>query len=281
MPAVTFGHLTHTGSANTVWDVRVARFAFFQDSLPSTGDRSIASRFDSLTGITSGAPPSFSQLKIARTTAKATLSRYQPAFMSADHEWKIGGQVETGGHDSTTIIPTGVRFVDRNDQPVQAVSSRPSHVGGEFVTAAAFATDAVSIGDRLTVNLGVRFDHTRAISPDLTAVDLQGDETGTTVAGLGTMYTWNIVSPRVGIVARLTSDGRTLLRGSYGRFSQGVLTGELEPFHPGASAVTTAAFEPASGDYTRILQVVDNRNLRFNPHTRGAQNGRILGRHRS
>ena len=26
VPAITFGHLTHTLSANTVWDVRVGRF---------------------------------------------------------------------------------------------------------------------------------------------------------------------------------------------------------------------------------------------------------------
>ena len=84
VPAITFGHLTHTGSANTVWDVRVGRFDFDQDSLPSTGNRSVPSRFDNLTGITTGAPPSFSKLRIARTTAKATLSRYQPEFMGAE-----------------------------------------------------------------------------------------------------------------------------------------------------------------------------------------------------
>ncbi len=41
------------------------------------------------------------------------------------------------------------------------------------------------------------------------------------------MYTWNIVSPRLGLTAKLTSDGRTMLRASYGRFSQGIFTGEL------------------------------------------------------
>ncbi|HEX2280500.1 MAG TPA: TonB-dependent receptor, partial [Thermomicrobiales bacterium] len=269
VPAITFGHLTHTGSANTVWDVRVGRFAFSQDSLPSTGDRSIASRFDNLTGITVGAPPSFSTLRIARTTAKGTVSHYQPDFIGADHEWKIGFEAEKGGHDSITIIPSGVRYIDRAGQPVQAVSSSPSHIGGEFTTAGLFATDAMTLGDRLTISIGLRVDHTRAVSPDLSAVDLEGNETGSTVSGLGTMYTWNLVSPRVGITAKLTTDGRTLLRGSYGRFHQGVLTGELEPFHPGASPITTAAFEPATGDYSRILQVVDNRvNLRFDRRMR-------------
>ena len=31
VPAMTFGHLTHTVSANTVWDVRVGRFVYSQD----------------------------------------------------------------------------------------------------------------------------------------------------------------------------------------------------------------------------------------------------------
>ena len=44
---------------------------------------------------------------------------------------------------------------------------------------------------------------------------------------------------------KLTADGRTILRGSYGRFSQGVLTGEFSAFHPGVTPVTTTAFDPS------------------------------------
>jgi hypothetical protein len=83
------------------------------------------------------------------------------------------------------------------------------------------------------------------------------------------LYTWNLWSPRLGLTAKLTADGRTILRASYGRFSQGVLTGELEPFHPGASPITTRAFETATGDYTRVVSVVNNTvNLRLDPDTR-------------
>ena len=39
---MTFGHLTHTLSANTVWDARAGRFAFSQEDEPSTGDRTRA-----------------------------------------------------------------------------------------------------------------------------------------------------------------------------------------------------------------------------------------------
>ena len=68
-------------------------------------------------------------------------------------------------------------------------------------------------------------------------VDPQGRETDDIIRGLGTLYTWNVVSPRLGITTKLTADGRTMLRASYGRFSQGVLTGELGPFHPGVTPI--------------------------------------------
>ena len=98
---------------------------------------------------------------------------------------------------------------------------------------------------------GVRFDHSRAISQDLHAVDAEGRDTSEIVQGLGTLYTWNVVSPRLGITARLTADGRTILRASYGRFNQGVLTGEISPIHPGVAPVTTTAFDPLTGGYTQ------------------------------
>jgi hypothetical protein len=60
-----------------------------------------------------------------------------------------------------------------------------------------------------------------------------------------------------------------MLRASYGRFNQGVLTGELAAFHPAAMPVTTAAFDAATGGYTKIVSVVDpRRNLQLDPATR-------------
>jgi hypothetical protein len=100
-------------------------------------------------------------------------------------------------------------------------------------------------------------------------VDLDGRETADVIPGLGTMYTWNVVSPRLGMTARLTADGRTILRASYGQFSQGVLTGELGIFHPAVSPTITRSYDSESGDYKNVISVVDPKiNLQFDPHTR-------------
>ena len=269
VPAMTFGHLTHTLSSNTVWDVRVGRFVFVRDDDPSSGSVTAPGRFDRATGAFSVAPPSIGRLTLMRSTTKATINHYRPGLLGADHQLRIGGQLEKGEHHLSSIIPTGVRFIDDRGLPFHAVSSDPSIAGGVFATVAGFMSDAITVGSALTVNAGLRFDHTRAISQDLPVLDAQGRETDSMVRGLGTLYTWNMWSPRLGITLKLTGDGRTMLRGSYGRFNQGVLTGELAPFHPAATPTTTAAFDPSTGAYTTIVSVVDpKRNLRLDSETR-------------
>ncbi|HXC79785.1 MAG TPA: TonB-dependent receptor [Candidatus Acidoferrum sp.] len=269
VPIVTFGHLTHTVSGNTLWDVRVGRFVYSRKDDPSTGNWTMQNHYDQVTGVSTGGPAQFGGLTLIRTTAKATLSHYRPRLFGADHQWKVGTQIEKGEDSQPAVIPGGVKFVDDNGQPYQAISASPSISGGQFITAAAFASDAMTIGERLTINAGVRFDHSRAISQDLPAIDAEGRETGEIIRGLGTLYTWNVVSPRLGVAARLTADGRTILRASYGRFNQGVLTGELAPIHSGVTPVTTTAFDAATGGYTQPVSVVDPKiNLLIDPRMR-------------
>jgi len=269
VPAITFGDLTHTSSTNTLWDVRVGRFVYKRYDDPSTGDFTTPGHFDNLTGVFSVAPQTFSSLTLIRTTAKMTVSHYSAGLLRADHEWKIGGQIERGEHRTPSTVPGGIRYVDRGGAPFQAVSIAPSNSGGVFITPAVFASDAVTLGNRLTINAGLRFDHSRAISQDIPAVDAAGHETDEIVRGLGTLYTWNLFSPRLGAVAKLTADGRTILRASYGRFNQGVLTGELGLFHPAVAPTVTTAFDRTTGDYTTPVSTVDPAiNLRIDPHTR-------------
>ena len=262
VPAITFGHLTHTLSPNTVWSARVGRFVYTRHDDPSTGRLTIPSRFDQDSQIASGAPDRFGTLTLIRTTSKATVDHYRPDLFGVDHQWRLGAQVERGEHHLSTIIPTGVRYVDRSGQPYQAVSSAPSIAGGVFVTTSGFVSDAISIGDALTINAGLRFDHSRAISQDLPVIDGDGRNTAATLDGLGTLFTWNVWSPRLGVTMKLSADGRTVLRGSYGRFNQGVLTGELAPFHPGETPVTTAHSDPATGGYTANIITIDSQRNR-------------------
>src|SRR5262245_30646777 len=268
VPAMTFAHLTHTSASNTVWEARAGRFVYDREDVPSTGDLLTPSRLNRVTNVASGAPPSFGGLTLIRTTAKATVTHYRPSLAGADHQWKAGAQTEKGEGRGPNVIPTGVRYEDANDVPLSSISSDPSHTGGLFVTASAFASDAITMGDRVTVNAGLRFDHSRAISQDLHAVDASARETDRVVAGLGTLYTWNLWSPRLGVTAKLARDGRTLLRASYGRFNQGVLTGEFSGFHPAVAPVITRDYVAADGGYTRVRSIVSSSDLEIDSRMR-------------
>ena len=268
VPAISFGHLTHTVSANTLWDVRAGRFVYQENDDPSTGIRTTPSRSARGTNVISDAPSSFGDTTIVRTNAKTTLSHYRPGLWGADHQGKIGGQIERGEHHASSVTPTGARFVDDGGQPFQRISQNPSNGGALFVTAAAFASDVFTVGNRLTISAGLRFDHSRAVSQDLRALDSQGHETDDFVRGLGTLFTRNMVSPRLGVTAKLASDGRTILRASYGRFHQGVLTGELGPFHPAWTDITTANYDPATLGYTQVSSVIGRGNLELDPRLR-------------
>jgi len=269
VPSMTFGHLTHTLSSNTVWDVRVGRFTHSRDDASPTGDRTTPSRLDQITGVTSGNVREIRGLHMDRITSKAVLNHFKSGWRFGDHQIKAGAEFDRGEHYHPWVIPGGVRYTESNGQPFQAEYRSPSIDGGRFNAVALFLSDSVTAGDRVTVNLGVRFDHSDAISDDVPALDTAGRETDGRIEGIGKLYTWNVVSPRLGATAKLTADGRTMLRASYGRFHQGVLTGELGTIHPGVMPTTTRAFEAATGDYTRLVQVIDPRlNLALDPNTR-------------
>ena len=137
------------------------------------------------------------------------------------------------------------------------------------ITAAAFASDAITLGDRLTINAGVRFDHSRAISQDLPALDAQGRETGTIIPGLGTLYTWNICLAAAGrhreAHRRWPDDAARELR----TIQPGRADRRVRPFHPGVTRHDDHAFDPATGGYTRSSRCVDPKtNLLLDPDIR-------------
>ena len=238
VPAMNFGHLTHTVSENTVWDVRVGRFQFTQDTSPTSGDPTIPNRVDQPENIWSGGPQQIGQVRQFRTTVKGTLSHYRAGWFGADHEWRMGGQFDRGEHRAVAVLPTGASSVYTNGVLTQRTQQQPANSGGRFVTAAVFVSDALRLGGRVTINPGLRFDHSRAISQDVPEFDLLLRETGRTIEGRGTVDTWNIVSPRVGLVIRLDAAGRMILRANAGKFSQGMLTGEIAAIHPGRAKIT-------------------------------------------
>ena len=157
---------------------------------------------------------------------------------------------------------------DYAGEPDYGYFREPYTYGGQFKDLGLFAEDVIRPNDRLTLSLGIRFDRNQAISQDIPGRGPTGEELSTDIPGLGDLFTWTNVSPRLGFNFKLTDDGKTLLRGNYGRFVQGMITGELSTVHPGLTPTTLAFFDPETGGYTDIVSVTDPvANLSVNPDT--------------
>lgn len=267
--AATFVVLTHAISDNTFWEARLSGLRAPQKSTPVSGDFTTPAHLDLATGVWSQNAPYLSRFQLIRDSVQGKLSHYAADFLHADHDFKFGIQFHRGEHWRWATYPGNAIYYDYANQPYLGYFSEPWTGGGEFRTLGTFAEDVVRVGERLTLNIGLRFDHSHAISPDLPARNARGDDTGETIDGLGTLYTWNVLSPRLGFNWMVESDGKSVLRVNYGRFYQGVLTGLLAEVHPGITPTTATVFDPATGGYTNVLSVFDPiTNRRIDPDTR-------------
>ena len=77
--------------------------------------------------------------------------------------------------------------------------------------------------DRLTLNLGLRFDHAEAVIPEYSILEPNGDPTGTAASGLDPAFVWDNWSPRIGFAYNAGSSRRTVIRGSFGIYYDGIL----------------------------------------------------------
>jgi outer membrane receptor protein involved in Fe transport len=266
-PAVSFVSLSHVLSENTLWDLRISGSFLHRDSMPNSG-REKAFHYDLATGQASGGSYGFGSFDRRRIDIAGALTHYAQDFLEADHDFKFGVQFVRGGHDGFYGYPGGVSYYDYAGEPYLGWFRKPFSYGSELRNLGAFAEDTLHLGERLTVNLGIRFDGSQATSPDIPAIDARGEETGETLEGLGALYTWNVFSPRLGFSFDLAGDGMTLLRGSFGRFYQGILAHELDPVHPGWTPITVAYFDPATGRYSDVAFVIEPfTNVRLDPKT--------------
>ena len=147
VPAMNLGHLTHTVSSSTVWDVRVGRFNFTQDTSPTSGDPTIPNRIDQPENVWSGGPQLIGKVQQVRTTVKGTLTHYRSGLFGADHEWRIGAQVDRGEHRAGSVLPTGASSVYTNGVLSQRTLQQPANSGGRFITAAAVRERCRPIGE--------------------------------------------------------------------------------------------------------------------------------------
>jgi outer membrane receptor protein involved in Fe transport len=208
-------------SNNTFFEAKYSGYFSPNDYLPAFGSKdeiyTNPNHYDGATGVTSGGLSWPWFYEVTRNQVNATLTHYADDFLAGDHEFKAGVQFNRGTSDTYGGYSAGKYYYDWDGYPYYLYVQDTNRYGGTVVNTGVFIDDSWKIGDRLTVNLGLRYDHHQASIP---AFPLMSNfkETGQTGKSVDDLFTWNSLAPRVGIAYQLTADQKTLFKASYGRY---------------------------------------------------------------
>jgi outer membrane receptor protein involved in Fe transport len=246
-------NLMYTGvlSQKTVLEARVAGFWGDDHGDPITpGQPRIQPRFYDLdTGQVTGGIYYWYDDHTYQSTASVKLSHFADNFLGSSHDFKFGVQYVNGGvHNAVSGSNDFIYTYAYTDsygnasQRAYGYQYQPYSYGGTTHGVGVFFDDTVRVNDRLTLNLGVRYDHNTASIPELDVRDQLGNATGEVIPGRD-LYTWNAVAPRVGFKYKLTKDGKTVLGGHYGRYYRGIVTAEY------SSRIGVSPHSTSAGEY--------------------------------
>jgi outer membrane receptor protein involved in Fe transport len=212
-------------SNNAFLDLKYGGWWSDDNWLPISSSLETPSHYDAVTGKRSQGVYWPWMYTVTKHQASASLSYFAEDFLGGNHDFKMGVQYNrgtaedhggyTGGrfyYDNVTYEYNGNLYT-YNYMYVQDVFS----YGGIVNSIGAFLDDSWKIGDRLTVNLGIRFDHSTG-SIQSFPVYHGWEKTSAKTAPVPDVVKWSTVSPRAGLAFQLTSDKKTLLRASYGRY---------------------------------------------------------------
>jgi Carboxypeptidase regulatory-like domain/TonB dependent receptor len=149
-----------------------------------------------------------------RHQVNAAVSHYADAF--GHHDLKFGVEVERSKtRDRDGYNPNGVYYYDYGGKPYLAYGYSYDF-NGRNKRESAYAQDSWKVGNRLTLNPGLRFDHVHGGYP-----------------GQAEVYTANNFAPRFGFAFDLTGDHRTVLKGSYSQYYEGIFNDIYKRATPG------------------------------------------------
>jgi len=149
-----------------------------------------------------------------RHQVNASVSHYADAF--GHHDLKFGVELERSKtRDRDFYLPNGVYYYDYGGQPYMAYNYSYDFQGRNK-RESAYVQDSWKVNDRLTLNPGLRFDHVHGGYP-----------------GQAEVYSANNLAPRFGFAFDVTGDHKTVLKGSYSQYYEGIFNDIYKRATPG------------------------------------------------
>jgi hypothetical protein len=263
----------YTMDQRTVADLSLGYASLRQPLLLNDRGLNKPSYYDSFTGYVWGSGAYNDQESKKRFRANVTLTHFQDKALGAAHELVGGADYETGNGSSSIWKSDNLVMEYVNGSPYafgQAVSpvsgnsvgagrigfsfvpgnAAPMDITRELKRLGAFGQDTMTFGGRVSLSLGLRFDHSvaqiQAFSRGAAGNDLAvtlGTNLIKPIYGFNpfeasivgrweSVVAWNSLSPRFGLSIDLFGTGKTLLRGTYSRLPEELGLGCIRNLDP-------------------------------------------------
>jgi len=207
------------------WNTVVADSLFFEIRGGQYGfdwpDRNYTSapRYEDLgNNLVSGASR-IRELDIRRNQFLGSVSYFRHGL--GEHNVKIGWEVfrETTAQGDPAGSWGDVVHILRQGAPLEVyLLGNPTQSVNGLWTYGTYASDTWRLNKRLSLNLGLRFDRYRNFLPEQVHDAGRFNPTAATFPAVDALNIWNTLAPRIGATFDLTGDGKTMLKGNYGRY---------------------------------------------------------------
>ncbi|MGE0866653.1 MAG: carboxypeptidase regulatory-like domain-containing protein [Vicinamibacterales bacterium] len=167
------------------------------------------------------------ELRRRRNQFTGALSYFKDNFAGGSHNFKVGGEyLDEKGEQlwNSYYADNVIHFVNGSLQgPLSATTAAAvrltnnSDSWSALGTTSAFVTDTWTI-DRLTLNIGARFDRYRVYLPEQSLPAGRFVPTPLTFAAIDEVISFNHIVPRIGATYDLQGNGQTVLKANWGRF---------------------------------------------------------------
>jgi hypothetical protein len=166
---------------------------------------------------------------------------YYKGNLAGTHNFKFGFEAGKALNSYIYKVNQGINAIYNSKDPAipkpfqVTAYNTPTTQKNYFNDASFYVQDTWTIKRRLTLDLGLRFDHFATYYPAQTSgsdITFPSLFPAQSFAASGDLVSWNTVSPRIGVAFDLTGKGTSVLRFGYGRYYKMQGTGLAENVNP-------------------------------------------------
>jgi hypothetical protein len=259
---------TSTPSTDLFLDFQFAHwgnyFPLYPSSTQSTSTEGVPiGRFEQTTSQKQGANSYYHN----RTTLKPQFSGSVSYFkdnLKGSHSFKFGTEIQNERRQFLRFQPGNVWYRDRNGAPEEVwIYNTPNEGIDDTFGTGFYAQDTWTLNSRLTLNLALRFDRYNISYPEQSFTPEQGDVFPPVTTQQTDIATLTSLGPRLGFAYDVTGEGKTVVKGFWGRFYFNPSTdiGSLE--NPVGEAERVYRFNDLNGN--RLLDPGPDGSLTSSP----------------